>query len=297
MTEWVDFTVYAGLIVALWVVLPAWSARFTLRYVADRNPEWLAAHPEVAAKLTDGRGFRWAYYGWGTVSLAILLAFQMDVLAPMFGSRAPGTPKWEVLKDVNSILLFPGIVLFGASGILFTRWLNTAVPLAARRQATLTRRSIDDFVPRWIQRLTYAFIALVVLAWIATAVLQWPVTSEFWGRLVALAALSMAFEFFARLAVNRPPHVMDRMFGSKFRVSEVRIGFAMHLLPPVVGLVRLYEQVAGTELVDLNRAMHLGVAMLVTAWALRFVMYYAAIESDRGSKGPSTPIDSAVPAR
>ena len=295
MTEWVDFTVYAGLTLALCFVLPAYGARFTLPFVTDRNPEWLAAHPEVASKLTDGRWYRWVYYGWGTVSLAVLLGFQMDVMPPPFGSHAPGTPKWEVLKDVNSVLLIPGIVLLGVSGILFTRWLNTAVPLAPRRQATLTRRSIDDFVPRWIQRLTYGFVSVVILAWLATGVLQGPVTGEFWGRFVVLAALSPAFEFFVRLAVNRPPYVMDRIFGPKFRASEVRIGFAMHLLPPLVGVVRLYEQVAGTELVDLNRAMHLGVAMIVTAWALRFAMCYATIGGD--GQRPSRSIDSAIPVR
>jgi hypothetical protein len=295
MTEWVDLTVYAGLILALWFILPAWSARFTLPYVADRNPEWLAAHPEVAAKLTEGSWFRWAYYGWGIASLAVLLAVQIDVIPPMFGSQSPGTPKWEVLKDVNSVLILPGVVLFAVSGIVFTCWLNTAVPLAPRRQATLTRRSIDDFVPRWIQRLTYGFVSVVILAWLATAVLQWPVTGEFWGRFVVLAPLSPAFEFFVRLAVSRPPYVMDRIFGPTFRVSEVRIGFAMHLLPPLAGLVRLYEHVAGTELVDLNRAMHLGVAMIVTAWALRFAMYYATIGGD--GQRPSRSIDSAIPVR
>jgi hypothetical protein len=177
------------------------------------------------------------------------------------------------------------------------RWLNRTVPLAPRRQATLTRRSIDDFVPRWMQRVTYGFIGVVLAAWVATAVLQWPVTGEFWGRFVALAALSPVFEFFVRLAVNRPPHAMDRIFGPTFRVSEVRIGFAMHLLPPPVGLVRLYEQIAGTELVDVNRALHLGVAMIVIAGALRFAMYYGTIGGDGESRRPSTSIDSPIPVR
>ena len=295
MTEWVDFTVYAGLIVALWFVLPAWSARFTLPYVADRNPEWLAAHPDVAAKLTDGRAFRLAYHAWGTVSLALLLSFQMDALAPMFGSRAPGTRKWELLKDVNSTLVLPGVVLFGLLCVVFTRRLNTTVPLAARRQATLTRRSIDDFVPRWIRRVVYGFVGAVIVAWLVAAGVQWPATARFWGRFIALAAVNPVLGFFVRLGVNRAPNVMDRLFGPTFRSNEVRFGFAMQLLPPLVGLVRLYEEVMHTELVDLNRAMHLGVATLVTAWVLRFAIYHPTVGDDR--RGPSTLIDSAVPLR
>jgi hypothetical protein len=30
MNEWVDFSVYAGLVVALWFVVPAWDARFSI---------------------------------------------------------------------------------------------------------------------------------------------------------------------------------------------------------------------------------------------------------------------------
>jgi hypothetical protein len=295
MTEWVDFTVYAGLILALWFILPAWSARFTLPYVADRNPEWLAAHPEVAAKLTEGSWFRWAYYGWGIASLAVLLAVQIGVIPSMVGSQSPGTPKWEVLKDVNSVLVLPGVVLFAVSGIVFTRWLNAAVPLGPRRHATLTRRSIDDFVPRWIRRVVYGFVGAVLVAWLVAAGGQWPATARFWERFIALAAVTPIFEFFVRLAVNRAPHVMDRLFGPAFRSNEVRFGFAMHLLPPLAGLVRLYEEVVHTELVDLNRAMHLGVAMIVTAWALRFAMYYATKGGD--GQHSSRSIDSAIPVR
>jgi len=123
------------------------------------------------------------------------------------------------------------------------------------------------------------------------------VTGEFWGRYVALAALSPVVEFFVRLAVNRPPDATDRIFGPPFRLSEVCIGFAMHLLPPPVGLVCLYEQIAGTELVDVNRALHLGVAMIVIAWVLRFGMYYATIDGDGQGRRPSTSIDSPIPVR
>ena len=51
MSEWVDFFVYAALIVTYWFVFATWGSRFTLAMVADRNPDWLADHPEFASQL------------------------------------------------------------------------------------------------------------------------------------------------------------------------------------------------------------------------------------------------------
>ena len=99
MTEWIDFSVYAAMIVALWFVLPMWGSRFTLRFVADRNPEWLSRHPEVATKLTGGGWLRWVPYAWGVLSLAVLLIFQADLWPQAFGFVPEEAARWETLKD------------------------------------------------------------------------------------------------------------------------------------------------------------------------------------------------------
>ena len=292
MTEWIDFSVYAAMIVALWFVLPMLSSRFTLRFVADRNPEWLSSHPEVATKLTGGGWLRWVPYAWGVLSLAVLLIFQADLWPQAFGFVPEEAARWETLKDLNSTLLLPGILYFVGAGALFTWWLQKAVPRADRRQATLERRSIDDFVPRWLRFATYSLIGAVLLAWLVVGVFQLYSTPIFWPRFALLAAMTAAFAFFVRLGVNRSPNPMDRVFGPGFRAGEVRYGFAMHFLPPVIGVVRLYEEVANVTLVDINRAMHVGVALIVAVWGLRLARYFRPGHEGDGAQRPFTATSS-----
>ena len=284
MTEWVDFSVYAALNVALWFVLPAWSSQFTALYVTDRNPEWVVSHPDVATRLLRRGWFHWILGGWGVLCLAALLALQVGALPPALATRLASQPAWEALKDLNSMLLLPGLLLFFVPALLFQRWLHRTVPLADRRTATLDRRSLDDFVPRWFQLMTYASVGIVLIAWLAVGAAGWYSTPIFWTRFAFLAALTPAFAFFVRLGVNRAPNSLDRVLGPRFRAGEVRYGFAMHLLPPIIGAVRLYEEVTDTALVDINRAMHLGVALIVTVWVLRLAVHSKATPDVSGAE-------------
>jgi hypothetical protein len=147
--------------------------------------------------------------------------------------------------------------------------LNRSVALAVRLEASLVRRSLDDFVPTRYRITAYGFAGLVMLVWLATGVMGAYSTPAFWGRFAFLAVLTPIFGFFVWLAVNRPPNVMDRVLGSSYRAGEVRWGFAMHLIPPVLGLLSLYEEITGTLLHGMNRATHLGVVVIVIAWMWR----------------------------
>ncbi|HEX5107910.1 MAG TPA: hypothetical protein VFV95_05670 [Vicinamibacterales bacterium] len=295
MTEWVDFSVYAALNVALWFVLPAWSSQFTALYVADRNREWIDSHPEVAKRLLARGWFHWVLAVWGALCLAALLALQVGALPPALATVPANEPAWWALKELNSVLLLPGLLLFFVPALLFQRWLQRTVPLADRRTATLARRSLDDFVPRRVQLAVYVLVGIVVIAWVLVGVMQLYSSAIFWGRFALLVAMTPTFAFFVRLGVNRAPNSLDRVLGPRFRVGEIRYGFAMHLLPPVIGAVRLYEEVMNTALVDINRAMHLGVALIVTGWVLRLTMHSRAT-SDMGSTGPSFPAPRPSPS-
>ena len=284
MSEWIDLTIYAALIAAVWFMLPAWSARFAMAFAADRNREWLAAHPDVTARLTRLSGFRWTAHAWGVFSLAVLMLFQWDLLPHRAARIVAADARWESLKDLNSTLVLVGLVYYVAAAVLFTRRLNRTVPLAERREATLARRSLDDFVPRQYRIVAYGFAGLIMLVWIATGVMGAYSTPAFWGRFAFLAALTPIFGFFVWLAVNRPPNVMDRVLGPGFRASEVRWGFAMHLIPPVLGLISLYEEVTGTLVPGMNRATHLGVVVIVIAWMWRIATRTRHVAPD-GSGG------------
>lgn len=284
MSEWLDFSVYATLSVALWFVLPAWAARFTTLYLADRNPEWVRTHTEQVRRLSSSRGFRAACAAWGLLSLGVLLVFQLDTRPELFARFIDNGARWEALKDVNSLLLIPGGLCLLAIAALGGAQVRKVVPLVDVRRAALEPRTLDGVVARPVQIATYGVIALVLLSWVAVAALNAYSTPKFWGRAVLLVVISLAFAFVLRLSVRRPPHVMDRIFGPVFRADEVRFAFGLQLIPPITGAVRLYEEVANVVLVDLNRAMHLGLALLIVGWVLRLTRYSPAGSSSYGDQ-------------
>jgi hypothetical protein len=267
MSEWIDVAVYAALIVVVWGWLPAWNSQLTIPVIADRNPEWLAGHTEIARRLADSEWFRWSCLLWGTVSLALLLAVQFETW-PLRLALARDTPKWEALKDLNSALVITGLLYLTACAVFFFRWLSVNVPLAARRQATLDRRSIHDYVPRVVQYTVCGAIALHVGLWAAAGISGRYTTQAFWGALAFQLAISAVFACFVVYAVRRRPAAMDRIFGSGYRRTEVRVAYVMQLLPLVNGAARLYEHVAAVPIDSLDRLLHLGVVLLVVALAI-----------------------------
>ena len=268
MSEWVDVAIYTALIVVIWGWLPLWSSRFTVPTLADRNPEWVASHPEEIRKLTSGRGFVWMCRAWGALCVTVLLLLQTQ-LFPRWLPVPADTSKWEAIKDVNSMLLIAGLVGLVGSMVLVGRWVEKNVPVSARRQATLERRAIADFVPRWFRVLTHALVGLHATAWLTVMVMQLYSTSAFRGRLALALGMPVVFAFMNRLSVNRRPGAMDRIFGPAFRRREVRFGFALQWIVPIAGTVRLYEEVAATRVPDVDRLMHLAMPVLIVVWALR----------------------------
>lgn len=286
MTEWVDFGVYAALIVTYWFVFATWSSQFTVAMVADRNPDWLAAHPEFARQLTGSRWFLWSCYAWGVLSLAVLLALQVGAWPRALSPSGSEAEKWMVLKDINSAMLIAGLIyFFGCVGV-FTRRLRNAVPLAERRSATLGRRALDDFIPRWPRVAAYTLAGIHLAAWLTVGVLGLYSTRAFWGQLIMLVTVSGVLLFFARVSVNRPPTAMDRIFGPAYRRGEVRYAFAMTICAMAMFALKLYQEVAGKAAFDVDRALHLGLVLLIVFGVLRFALYSKPLRNP-GERTPS----------
>jgi uncharacterized membrane protein len=203
----------------------------------------------------------------------LLLAFQAGAW-PQALAFPPATPKWDALRTLHAALSIIGFIMLAGCAGIFLRWLHLNVPLAARRQATLERRSIHAYVPPAFQ---YAISGVVVLhlgLWVVAGVTGRYATPAFWGLLVFQFAIAAMFLSFALFAVRRRPGQMDRIFGPGYRRTEVRVAFAAQLLPLMNGLTRLYEQVAGTPVDHVDRVLHLalvlavlGVAILVGSWS------------------------------
>jgi hypothetical protein len=238
----------------------------------------LDAHPQFARQLTGSRWFLWSCYAWGALSLAVLLAFQMGLWPRALSPSAPATEKWMVLKDINSSMLIVGLVyFFGCVGV-FTRRLKKDVPLAASRNATLEPRSLDDFIPRWVRVVTYTLVGVHLAAWVSVGVLGLYSAPGFWARLAAPIVFFGIFFFFARVSVARPPMAMDRIFGPGYRRGEVRFGFAMAICTNAMFALQLYQEVAGTVAFEVDRALHLGLVLLIVCGILRFVMVQREME-------------------
>jgi hypothetical protein len=289
MTEWIDVLVYTTLMAILWFALPRANARFTLPVIASRNPDWLAAHPDAARRLTRGVWFQRLCYVLGTLSVALLVAAQAGIWPEALSAPAFERERWMVLSDLFTALMLLWLLYFGGSSAIFASWLKREVPLAERREASLEPRSIAAFVPRPLRLAIYSAVALHLSAWVVTGLLG--AYSErdvlFWGGLLFQFGIALIFILIVRFIAERPPNVMDRIFGQEFRRTEVRLSFVAQLVPLMNGFARLQEVITGTVAPEIERASRLGLVLVmivgVAIGLLRFVWFSRSDPDNGGS--------------
>lgn len=292
MTDWIDFLVYAAFLFALWFVQPAMQQRLAIPLLRDRNADWVATHPDAVRAVERSRWRLWLSWTLGAASLAVLAAFQLDlwqVPAPPPG--APPLMRWLVLWNLAMASMVVAIVVGGTIGLIGHVQLKRHVPIAPRRQASLERRAMDDFVPRPLRYLAYALVLANLAAWSIAAALGAHSTPLFWSRAIVTIFLSAFFFIVARAMVARRANVMDRVFGPSYRRWEVRWAFSANFLTPLVGAVRLYEEVNNVFLFDMNRAMQLFLALYITYALLRISL----LRVDPGARS-GVPLGSPTPA-
>ena len=106
-------------------------------------------------------------------------------------------------------------------------------------------------------------VGIVLLAWLTAGLLKWYSTPIFWGRFAFLLGLTPAFAFSSASASTGGRMPWTCWLGFR-RVRSA--SFAMYLLPPVIGTRATYEEVTNTHMVDVIRALHLGVALIIVVW-------------------------------
>ena len=270
MTDWIDFAVYATFLFALYFAQPTAQQRLIVPLLADRNAEWVAAHPDIVRRIAASRWRLWLSYGLGTISLGLLASYQFGLwhVPPTRDGFTP--PKWAVLWNLAMAALVTSMVVGGAIGLWAHFAIKRLIPVPPRRQATLERRSLDTSVPRWVQHVTYALVTINLAAWIVVAILGRYSSPDFWNRFVTMFCLSGFFFWATRAMVARRANALDRIFGAAHRTWEVRLTFSTQLVPPMIGALRLSEEVAGTatQYWDLSRAEQLALAVFLTFWLL-----------------------------
>lgn len=270
MTDWIDFLIYAAFLFALWFVQPVAQQRLAIPFLEDRNPDWAAAHPEAVRAIGHSRWRVWLGWTLGVLSIGALAAFQLGLwrLPP----PPPGTPVmsgWMALWIIAMGSMLVAIVVGGTIGLYRHFQIRRHIPIGPRRIASLERRSLDDYVPRSFQYVAYALLAANAAAWMIAAILGTHSSPIFWSRVVTIFFLTGFFLFFSGLTVKRRANVMDRIFGPSYRRWEVRWGFSTLFTVPIVGALRLYEEVNGVFLFDMSRAVQLSLALYITYSILR----------------------------
>jgi hypothetical protein len=270
MTEWFDVLVYAAFMVALWIVMPTVSARFTRAMIEDRNPEWAAAHPEVIDRLTRSRWYLRGSYSLGVLGIAALVAAQTDAWPAALSAPAFEPEHWRVLSVVNTGSVILWLVYAAGGGALFGRWLATHVPLAERRRASLQPRSIDVFVPRRMRIAVGAVVAVHLATWLFVGAfrLHAAPAPSFWGMVAFQFAMAAILLCIVRTIVLRPPNTMDRVFGPGFRRTEVRYAFLAQLVPLLNTAARLPEAIVGTPSSAMDRTAQLGLVLFMMGMVL-----------------------------
>ncbi|HEX6396219.1 MAG TPA: hypothetical protein VFZ95_02245, partial [Steroidobacteraceae bacterium] len=162
MNEWIDFGVYAIQLIVCLLVVARCAVHFKAAVVADRNPDWAAAHPQAIAALGRANAWNVLVQVWAVFGVLVLLACRLD-LEPL-ALKTPGIPAWRTLLATAYLLLGTGFVLFGLGAVMFRRWLMGNVPLGEQRSASLVPRSLDAFVPRWLKFAVYGLLLASVVA-------------------------------------------------------------------------------------------------------------------------------------
>lgn len=238
MSEWIDFSVFAIQAIVLWIALPRHAARFTRPMLFDRNPQWAAANPELVAKLEHGGWWFKALQAWAIVTVIVLLMVRL-------GKNTPG---WEVLMTTSNALMAMGFVLFGLGIWRNLRWLKRNVPLAEIRRASLAPRSIDDFVPRWMQYLIYGFMAVNILARPAAELIYPGRLGNIWGASILMLIMSLLMYLVATFGVARPPNQFDHAMGPNYRRLEVHVYFGIMVAIALTGLLNLLMEFNGLDM-------------------------------------------------
>lgn len=236
MSEWIDFLVYATQAVLLCIAVPRWFVRFTRPALMDRNPEWVAANPAAVARLENGGWWMKSIQAWGVISVVALLVHRL-----YFHSS------WEVLMTTDNFLVIVGVLILSYGLLTGYRWIKRIVPLAECRQATLTPRSINDFVPRWFQILVWALTVSSILARPVLEAYFPGHLKHVWGPSGVLLFIS-ALAFLATVGgVARAPNQFDRLLGPAYRRMEVSLGFILLACIAILALVTLWLEFNGAD--------------------------------------------------
>jgi hypothetical protein len=205
------------------------ETRLMYQRVLDRNPAWIASHPEFTAANPPPKLSAWISYAIGlSLYVWLILAPSMDTETLVINA---------MMASVLLTLIHP--VVYPAR---FHR-MSRKVPPPEIREASLDRRALRDFLsPIWVYTaagLIAAVIAVYAVALLADRIPEEVLFYRVSGLLIGCAALDGIIWY----ALRRKPTRADELFSGRFRCWKVRGPVAVLYLFVAVGTWRILGDV------------------------------------------------------
>ena len=266
MEHWFALLVVLSQVAVLQFYAVPYGTRLMYRRALNRNPEWVAEHPEFTAEYPAPRASLWISYAMGLAIYARIF-FAPDA-APIF-----------ILHDsflepllVDSIIASGLLMLIHHSVYhLRVRRMIRRIPPPEIRKASLDRRALRDFLP-----ISWVYAAGVLIAAVC-AVYTYALSAEIISRELFFARVHGLFICCAicagvvLYALRRKPTEADEIFSGRVRLWEVRSGVALLYLIAAIGVWRILGDIFDVWLfADLGVLVAMSIAIQIgSGWACR----------------------------
>jgi hypothetical protein len=237
---------------------------FNIQYrsITAKNPAWISAHPEIGARLSPPKASIWLSYAVGALLLGLIGYF-----------LAIG---WTDLRAIDAMTL-PNVtwicLLLGYAALQRVR-IGSNIPLPDKRNATLERRNIGEFVnPAWIFA-GYGLLAAILGAYIYAFSNHMIEAALFQARSTGMAGIILITAVVLRVSVRRKRSVIDEAWGTAYRKLEMHLFVIVLFAGAGVGLWRLSQDLLHLQSVD-DMAVFIGTNLMTQAMVLFFYAHPA----------------------
>jgi len=267
MEHWFPLLVVLSQVVVLQFYSVTVGTRVMYQRVLDRNPAWVAEHPEFTADNPEPRLSLWISYAMGLAIYARIF-FAPDQTGIFYSLD---TTLESVLIDslMTSVML---AFIHNAVYFVHIRRMIRQVPPTEVRQASLDRRALRDSV-----RMGWVYVAALLIAAIVGvytyALFAEIVSGElFYYRVSGLLVASLIGTGVTLYALRRKPTDADELFSGRFRVWEVRGGVAVLYLLVLIGVLCILGDVFDVyPFTDLSIFIALSILIQsLTVWGCRY---------------------------
>lgn len=266
MEHWFALLAVLSQVAVLQFYAVPYGTRLLYRRALNRNPEWVAEHPEFTAENPAPRVSLWISYAMG-----------LSIYARIF--FAPDAARIFIPHDTTSESLLVDSII--ASGLLMLvhhcvyllriRRMIRRIPPPEIRETSLDRRALRDFLP-----IGWVYAAGVLIAAVC-AVYTYALSAEIISRELFFTRVHSLFICCAILSgivlyhLRRKPTEADEIFSGRLRILELRSSVALLYLVAAVGVWRILGDIFDVWLFsDLGFFVAMSIAIQIgSVWACR----------------------------